>query len=180
MESKTSPLTQALILGELYVSYSDDQGLKDFFEYNDLGLPLSYAVANDIVELKDHGARLINETFQILLEVLDVEDVGFDGLEHLLEISEYEDNLVRVVRDGGEEEDVERYAESYRDGFRDGAAAEQSRIQEVTKMHMRWAEEQNKGRDYMLWKSVGEVLTPIEIEPMTDKKWQEELEKDGF
>ena len=36
------------ILGELYSLYKDDQEFKDFIEFNDLGLPLAYFVAENL------------------------------------------------------------------------------------------------------------------------------------
>ena len=75
------------ILGDLWLGYRDDEEFSDFFEYNDLGLPLAYAIKNDIAHTAPMAETLINETFDILLGALELEDTGFDSLEQLLEQS---------------------------------------------------------------------------------------------
>ncbi len=39
------------ILSQLWLDYRDDEEFTDFIEYNDLGLPLAYAISNDIVKI---------------------------------------------------------------------------------------------------------------------------------
>lgn len=70
--------------------------------------------------------------------------------------------------------------EQVAEAFAAGLAREQNRIHQVIDMQMRWAEEQNKGRDYIFWKNVKEILTPINFEPWSEERWAEEMEKDGF
>jgi hypothetical protein len=72
------------ILSELWLSYRNEEEFKDFIEYNDLGLPLAYAIDNAIVESTEIAERFVNETFDILLAGLDVEDNGYDSLDDLL------------------------------------------------------------------------------------------------
>ena len=67
------------------MNYRDDEDFLDFVEYNDLGLPLSYALANNIVQETELLANLINETFDLFLAALEVdEDTGFDSIDDLL------------------------------------------------------------------------------------------------
>jgi hypothetical protein len=72
------------ILSELWLNYRNEEEFKDFFEYNDLGLPLAYVIDNAIVESSEIAERFVNETFDILLAGLDVEDNGYDSLDDLL------------------------------------------------------------------------------------------------
>ncbi len=74
------------ILGELWLSYREDEEYQDFVEYNDLGLPLAYAIAEKIVEPNDKAEGFINETWDMLLAGLEVEDSGFDSIEELLQL----------------------------------------------------------------------------------------------
>jgi hypothetical protein len=76
------------ILAELWMNYRDDEGLEDFVEYNDLGLPLAYAIATDIVSLSPRAAMYIEETFQLLLDSLEIEDTGFQNLNEMLEAAQ--------------------------------------------------------------------------------------------
>jgi len=75
-----------LILAELWMHYRDDEDFVDFVEYNDLGLPLAYGVANNLVEsLTDTGITMVEETWDLLLSGLGVEDTGFEYLDDLLD-----------------------------------------------------------------------------------------------
>jgi hypothetical protein len=67
------------------MEYRDDTEFQDFIEYNDLGLPLAYAIAEGIVESTDIASNFINEAFDILLSALGVEDTGYKSLEDLLD-----------------------------------------------------------------------------------------------
>jgi hypothetical protein len=67
------------------MDYRKDEQFADFIEYNDLGLPLAYAIAEGIVERTDMSATFINEAFEILLAALSVEDTGYETLEELLD-----------------------------------------------------------------------------------------------
>ena len=75
---------KALILSDLWMNYRTDEEFMDFVEYNDLGLPLAYLLANDIVKSTELAEKFINETFDLLLAGLGVEDTGFELLDDLL------------------------------------------------------------------------------------------------
>jgi hypothetical protein len=68
----------------LWLGYRDDEQFTDFITYNDLGLPLAYAIANDIVKSSEMAQRFIEETFDVLLAGLELEDTGFDDLDDIL------------------------------------------------------------------------------------------------
>jgi hypothetical protein len=77
--------SKAQILSELWQDYREDNDFKDFIEYNDLGLPLAYAVANGIAELNPLIEQFIDETFRLLLLGLEIkEDTGFEVLDDVL------------------------------------------------------------------------------------------------
>ena len=76
------------ILAELWVSYKRDPEFSDFFEYNDLGLPLAYAVSSGIVETNSKIEISVNETFQLLLNGLSIEDAAFESLSELLDLED--------------------------------------------------------------------------------------------
>lgn len=78
------------ILADLWITYSNDETFADFFEYNDLGLPLAYALDNDIVVANENTNKFIEETFALLLSGLEQEDIGFDSLNALLDLPEEE------------------------------------------------------------------------------------------
>jgi hypothetical protein len=72
------------ILAELWMNYREDDHLDDFMEYNDLGLPLAYLLMNEIVLATEQSVIYIDETFDLLLSALSVEDKGFESLDELL------------------------------------------------------------------------------------------------
>jgi hypothetical protein len=74
------------ILGDLYGNYEED--FKDFIEFNDLGFPLAYLNAQGLALPSSDGMRFVEETWDLLLAELNVEDIGFEDLSHLLTFSE--------------------------------------------------------------------------------------------
>lgn len=77
--------TQTQILADLWMDYRGDEEFQDFLEYNDLGLPLAYAISSGIVESSPLAKQYIEESFDLLLAGLKIEeDAGFDSLEDLL------------------------------------------------------------------------------------------------
>ena len=82
--------TKCEILSQLWMEFRNDENFADFIEYNDLGLPLAYAFANEIADPKNNAVDFINETFDVLLGALDVEDTGYNNLDELLGQAEQE------------------------------------------------------------------------------------------
>lgn len=94
-DSSTHFSKKCEILSELWMNYRDDMDFVDFIEYNDLGLPLAYAVFNNIVSTNPPAVELINETFTLLLAALNIEDEGFELLDELLDLAEIPDEDVQ-------------------------------------------------------------------------------------
>ena len=72
------------ILAELWMNYRDDEDLQDFIEYNDLGLPLAYFLMNEIVIPSQQAAVYIDETYNLFIASLGVEDREWESLDELL------------------------------------------------------------------------------------------------
>jgi hypothetical protein len=83
---------QTEILADLWLNYRDDENFADFFSYNDIGLPLAYVIANNIVPLTEAATVYITETFKLLLEGLEVDGDAqdFESLDQLLGLDEDE------------------------------------------------------------------------------------------
>ena len=73
-----------IILSDLYINYRDDKEFKDFIEYNDIGLPLSYLLSENLCQVTDIGVVYIEETWNVFLASLEIEDEGFESLEDVL------------------------------------------------------------------------------------------------
>ena len=81
----TPYLTKCEILGDFWMGYRGNPDFDDFIEYNDLGLPLAYALSEKIVESTPLAENYISETFDLLLASLEIEDTGFDSLDELFD-----------------------------------------------------------------------------------------------
>ena len=73
------------ILSELWINYRDNETFEEFIEYNDLGLPMAHLIAENLVEATRQGEIYIDETFELLLNVLSIEDDNYDSLAEMLE-----------------------------------------------------------------------------------------------
>jgi hypothetical protein len=82
---KTTDENKSYILADLWMNFRDDEQFQDFVEYNDLGLPLAYAITNGIVKVTEKSQSMIDETFMLLLAGLGInEDPGFESLDDVL------------------------------------------------------------------------------------------------
>jgi hypothetical protein len=74
---------KALILGQVWMEHKTDDEMSDFFEYNDIGVPLAFAFAEGIINHTPTLEQYVNESFALFLEALNIEDAGFDDLQDL-------------------------------------------------------------------------------------------------
>ena len=73
-----------LILSDLWLNYRNDNEFEDFFTYNDIGLPLAFAISEGMVESTPVAEQVVQETFFLLLSALGAEDTGFESLDDIL------------------------------------------------------------------------------------------------
>ena len=72
---------KAGILGQLWIDYRDNEDFSVFMEYNDIGLPLSYVVAEGLVpSLTQLGEDYINETIEMFFKLLEITEQEVDML----------------------------------------------------------------------------------------------------
>lgn len=84
MSTTTTFENKCLILADLWLNYRNDDDFEDFIEYNDMGLPIAYALAEGIVKGTEFSSKFVEETFDLLIASLEIEDTGFDNLDELL------------------------------------------------------------------------------------------------
>ena len=75
---------QCEILGSFYITYKSEGSAKEFIEFNDIGLPLAYLASEGLCQPTDIAIAYIQETFNMFLDSMDLEDIGFDSLDHVL------------------------------------------------------------------------------------------------
>jgi hypothetical protein len=74
------------ILSEFWSEYRDDENLKEFTAYNDLGLPLAYFINESIVISTPASEAYINETFNFLIAALGIDDqVSYESLDEMFD-----------------------------------------------------------------------------------------------
>jgi len=59
---------KATILVEFIQANFSEPKFEEFFDYNDLGLPLAVSIENDLCVLNDKGTEVLNETYRLMLE----------------------------------------------------------------------------------------------------------------
>lgn len=85
---KTTFENKCYILQELWMEYRDDENFMDFIEFNDIGLPLAFMIDSKIiVELTPQARSYIDSTFAYLLEILEIEDTGYEEFDDMLDKS---------------------------------------------------------------------------------------------
>jgi len=72
------------ILSDLWMQYRFEKQFEDFVQYNDIGLPLAFLIDEELVKPNPTAKAMIEETFELLLTALKIEDAGFDSLDELL------------------------------------------------------------------------------------------------
>jgi hypothetical protein len=88
------------ILGQLWIDYRDDEDFSVFMEYNDIGLPLSYVVAEGLVpELTQLGEDYVDETIEMMFKLLgitvdEVEMLDKINLDSVLELAHQKKNTI--------------------------------------------------------------------------------------
>jgi hypothetical protein len=79
------------ILYELFTSYKKHPFFRDYVEYNDMGLPLSFLITHKIVDINKEVEKVINSSYETLvLNVLEVSpDKEYAHIETMIGDSPY-------------------------------------------------------------------------------------------
>lgn len=81
------------ILDELWMSYRSEEPLEAFMEYNDLALPLAFAINEGIVESTPTAKIYIEEAWGMLCEFLKIDETqSYESLDDMMEQSEHFDS----------------------------------------------------------------------------------------
>jgi len=88
-EPITTPFSdKCSILAELWMTYRNDEGVKELMDYGDIGLPLAYSISEGIIESSPLAEEYISEIWDLFLSMLEIEDTGtFITLEEVIESS---------------------------------------------------------------------------------------------
>lgn len=84
MSETTTPYSNRCdILSDLWMNYRAEEDFADFVEYNDLGLPLAHFISEGIVANTPMAEQYINETWNLFIGALEIEDTGFTEIEEI-------------------------------------------------------------------------------------------------
>jgi hypothetical protein len=83
---------KALILGQVWLTLKDESEWRDFIWYNDIGLPLAFAFAEKIINHTPDLEQYINETWDLLLEAMQLGDIGFDDIQDMFDAQDAQDD----------------------------------------------------------------------------------------
>ena len=82
---------KAFLLVEFIQINFTNPKFNEFFDYNDLGLPLAVAFENDLCTLNDKGMEVLNETYDLMLDEYGVDkDKTYETLDDIIEDSSNE------------------------------------------------------------------------------------------
>jgi hypothetical protein len=78
--------TKAEILVQFTQDHFNSEEYDDFFDYNDLGIPLSIAVMQEMVILTDSGEQLLDETWIELCNLFGADsNSDYETIDDLME-----------------------------------------------------------------------------------------------
>ena len=66
-------------IGQLWIEFRNDEDFEVFMDYNDLGCPMAYMVAEGLIkDLTPVGEEMIEETFKMFLNLINVTEEEID------------------------------------------------------------------------------------------------------
>jgi hypothetical protein len=71
------------ILSDFWTEHKGTDEFAEFIQYNDIGLPLAYAVCAEIVTVNNKTGLFIDDTWDLLMRQLGIEDTGFENIGDL-------------------------------------------------------------------------------------------------
>lgn len=90
---------KAGVLGQFWMEFRDDEILRPFVEFNDVGLPLSYFIASGIVQMTPMAEEFIEETFGHFVSALEITEEELGELDNLNDILDF----ARIKKESSEE-----------------------------------------------------------------------------
>ena len=93
---------KAGILGQLWINFRDDENFKAFMEYNDIGVPMAYYLAEGLVsDLTPLGEQYVEESLDMMFKLLEITEEEVDDL-HEINLNAILDFAYQKKNPGGE------------------------------------------------------------------------------
>ena len=75
-------------IGQLWIEFREDEDFASFMEYNDLGCPMAYMMAQGLIkDLTPLGEEMISETFSMFIKLINVTEEEIDSLTENKDLS---------------------------------------------------------------------------------------------
>jgi len=72
------------ILGQLWIDFRDDENFSAFMDYNDIGVPMAYYLAEGLVNgLTPLGEQYVEESIDMMFKLLEINEKEVDELEEI-------------------------------------------------------------------------------------------------
>jgi len=72
------------ILGQLWIDFRDDDNFSAFMDYNDIGVPMAYYLAEGLINgLTPLGEQYVEESLDMMFKLLEITEAEVDGLEEI-------------------------------------------------------------------------------------------------
>ena len=72
------------ILGQLWIDFRDDENFSAFMDYNDIGVPMAYYLAEGLINgLTPLGEQYVEESIDMMFKLLEITEAEVDGLEEI-------------------------------------------------------------------------------------------------
>jgi hypothetical protein len=71
------------ILGQLWIDFREDEKFSAFMEYNDIGVPMAYFIAEGLVNPTPLGEQYVEETLDMMFTLLEITQEEVDELSEI-------------------------------------------------------------------------------------------------
>jgi hypothetical protein len=71
------------LLAQLWIDFREDDQFKPFMEYNDIGVPMGYFIAEGLVTPTPLGEQYVEESIDMLFTLLNITEVEIDELDEI-------------------------------------------------------------------------------------------------
>lgn len=86
-------MSKTKILADLWVVTEHQESWAKFRQWANIGLPLAIAVEADMVTLTESGQAIIDETYAMLLKVMELDEAGeYEDLAAIFDAATEDDN----------------------------------------------------------------------------------------
>ena len=76
--------TKAQIISDFVSENIDEPLAQDFFEYNDLGIPLALAYVAELCTITDKGIEVLNETYDNVCDEMEVDNsIEYESIQDM-------------------------------------------------------------------------------------------------